>query len=95
MAGVIFVVVLFLSFIVGVFGFSQIVGTIKYFRTFSVLSALFSIALWAGILGFAAYTVITWLNYAKVALYIGYGISFLLSLGTKPDTNTKSNQEEL
>lgn len=89
MVGFIFVVVLFLSLIVGVFGFSQIIGTIKYFNTFSAFSALFTIILWGGILGFGAYAVIAWINYAKVALYIGYGISFLLSLSTKPDTPAK------
>ena len=82
---VIVALVLFLSFLVGTFGFCQIVGTIKYFRNFSIGSALFTIVLWGAILGFGAYAVIAWLNDYAVGLYIGYGIAFLSSLKVKPD----------
>lgn len=73
------------SYFVGAFGFPQIVGTIKYFQNFRTASALFTIVLWTAILGFGAYAVMKWLNPYKVAFFIGYAISFLSSLGTKPD----------
>lgn len=82
---VLFTVVGFLSLFVGSFGFCQIVGTIKYFRNFRFLSALITITIWATILGFGFYAVTNWLPTYKTALYIGYGISFVLSLNTKPD----------
>lgn len=78
-------VVLVISFFLGTFGFSQIVGTLKYFRNFSIGSALFTIIFWTAILGFGAFAVIAWLNDYAVGLYIGYGISFILSFRTKPD----------
>lgn len=78
-------IVMFLSFLLGTFGFSQIVGTLKYFRNFKLSSALFTIILWGLILGFAAFAVINWISDYKIALFIGYTVSFLLSLGTKPD----------
>ena len=78
-------IIMFLSFILGTFGFSQIIGTIKYFHNFRLSSALYTIILWSAILGFGAFDVITWLSKYAIALYIGYGVSFLLSLGTKPD----------
>ncbi len=78
-------IVLLLSFFVGIFGFCQIVGTIKYFKNFSFLSALITIIIWGAILGFGFYTITTWLPSCKTALYIGYGISFVLSFSTKPD----------
>lgn len=82
---ILFVVILGLSFFIGIFGFCQVVGTVKYFRNFKLLSALITIILWGIILWFGFYAVRTWLPSCKTALYIGYGISFLLSLGTKPD----------
>lgn len=85
MQALLIMVIIFLSLLVGSFGFSQIVGTIKFFRYFPKGQALFTIVLWSAILGFAAFAVIKWLNDYKVALYIGYGVSFLLSLNTKPD----------
>lgn len=82
---ILFAIVLFLSFFLGVFGFCQIVGTIKYFKNFNFLSALITLIIWVAILGFGFYAVTNWLPSCKTALYIGYGISFILSLGTKPD----------
>ncbi len=73
------------SLFLGAFGFPQIVGTIKYFKSFSFVSAIITVLIWLAILGFAAFAVINWLNDYKVALYIGYAISFLMSLKTKPD----------
>ena len=81
----IFCAVWLVSFFVGSWGFPQIVGTIKYFGNFKTASALLTIVLWTAILGFGAFAVIKWLNPYKVAFFIGYGISFLSSLGTKPD----------
>lgn len=78
-------VVIFSAFILGTFGFVQIVGTLKYLKNFKLGSAMFTIIFWLIILGFGAFAVLKWLNSYAVALYIGYGISFLLSLGTKPD----------
>lgn len=80
---VLFFVVLLLSFAIGTFGFCQIVGTIKYFKFFKPSSAIFTMVLWLAILGFAFFSVVKWFNEQLVALYIGYAISFIISLGTK------------
>ena len=80
-----FALIFFIAWLLGVFGFCQIVGTLKYFTSFSTVSALSTIILWLVILGLAAFAVIKWLPDQAPALYIGYGISFLLSFKTKPD----------
>ena len=80
-----FIIVLILSFVIGAFGFPQIVGTIKYHHLFRPKAAFFTIFLWLIILGTGCAAVMLWLNKYAVALYIGYGMSFLFSLTTKPD----------
>lgn len=75
--------VLFFSFLLGSIGFPQIVGTIRF--NLKAKSALFTILFWVLILGFSAFAVFYWLDSFKIALLIGYVISFLFSLTTKPD----------
>lgn len=75
--------VLFISFLLGAFGFPQIIGTIRF--NLKAKSAPFTILLWVLILGFGAFAVFYWFSSFKVALLIGYVISFLFSLNTKPD----------
>ena len=78
-----FVLVLVGAFILGAFGFSQIIGTIR-FKGY-VKTPVFTFLFWLIILGFGAFAVLYWLNDSKIALFIGYGISFLSSLRSKPD----------
>lgn len=85
MGFVYFSIVLLLTFFIGTFGFAQIVGVLKFFGRFRFGSAAFTIIFWGIILGFIAFAIIKWFNNYTTALYIGYGISFILSLGTKPD----------
>ena len=75
--------VLFISFLLGAIGFPQIVGTIRF--NLKAKSAPFTILLWVLILGFVAFVVFYWFSSFKAALLIGYVISFLFSLNTKPD----------
>ncbi len=82
-----FIVILIASFFIGAFGFPQIVGTLKYFKNFSVGSAILRILLWLIILGFGAFSVFEWLETYILPMCIGYGISFILSFNTKPDTS--------
>lgn len=79
----IYFLVLFFSFLLGAIGFPQIVGTIRF--NFKTKFALFTILVWALILGFGVFAVFYWLDSFKTALLIGYVISFLFSLNTKPD----------
>lgn len=75
------------SLVLGMFGFSQIIGTIKYFNRFSPGSAIATLLIWLTILGFGAFALLNWLNDCKVALFIGYAIAFILSLRVKPDSD--------
>lgn len=75
--------IIFFSFLLGAVGFPQIVGTIRF--NLKTKSALFTILLWILILGFGAFAVFYWLDSFKTALLIGYAVSFLFSLNTKPD----------
>lgn len=82
---VLWLLILFGAFVVGTFGFCQIVGTIKYFKYRSPGLLAVTLLIWLAILGFGAFAVLTWLNNYKAALFIGYAISFLLSFNVKPD----------
>jgi len=82
---ILFVIVTIASIFIGIWGFCQIVGTIKYFRRAPLVLSLFTILIWTVILSAIGVAVHFWLPNYKTALYIGYGISFLMSLGTKPD----------
>lgn len=79
----IFILILMAAFLVGAFGFPQIVGTIKY--RLNMKSSLFTIIFWIIILGFGIFSIFHWLEDYKAAALIGYAIAFILSLGTKPD----------
>ena len=80
-------IILTLSFLLGIFGFCQIIGTIKYINNFKISSALFTVVFWLVILALGAFAVIYWLDEYITALCIGYGVSFLLSFTTKPDNH--------
>lgn len=82
----IFAIILFLSFLIGTFGFCQIVGIIKYLKISKCIGTLL---LWAVILGLGALVVIKWFNYYSPALYIGYGVSLIMSFRVKPDEPIK------
>ena len=79
-----FILVLIVSFIIGIFGFCQIVGSLKYFKPNSLITIIF----WLLILSVVLIVVANFLNDYLAALIIGYVISFLLSFTTKPDNDT-------
>lgn len=79
--GLIFMVVLFIAWIIAVFGFCQIVGSIKY-RT---PNWVFTVVLWGAILIGGIAITNAWLSSYKWATYLAYTIGFLLSLRVKPD----------
>ena len=76
-----FIVVLFLSFLVGIFGFCQIVGSLKFFKP----QFLFTIILWIIILSIGFIIVLNFLSNYIIALIIGYAISLFFSFSTKPE----------
>lgn len=84
-----------LSFVIGVFGFYQIIGSIRIAifqrkerdtieelggRVRPISLVLFTVLLWIIISAFAIFAVHMWLPNYKVSTYIGFGIAFLLSL---------------
>lgn len=79
---VIWLVVLALSFFLGVFGFAQITGSVRCWRTRGVGMSLFTIILWAALLVVGAFIVLRFFHDYAVALYVAYAISFVSTLGT-------------
>ena len=79
-----FLLIGFGAFLIGNFGFSQIIGCIKY--PYAVRTPGATIALWVVVL-VAVAAVAHWLAPADalIGFYIGYVISFILSLRIKPD----------
>lgn len=75
-------VVLALSFVLGVFGFAQITGSIRCWRIRGAGVSLFTIILWAALLSGGAFIVLRFFSDYAVALYIAYAISFIATLGT-------------
>lgn len=82
-----FMLVLIMSLLIGIFGFCQIVGSLKYFKPNSLITIIF----WLVILSVILIVVANFLNDYLAALIIGYVISFLLSFTTKPDNYTPSS----
>lgn len=76
-------IALIVAFILGAVGFPQIIGAIRFKNVCKVPK--FTIILWLAILGFAAFAVFYWFKEYMVAFLIGYLISFLFSLNTKPN----------
>ncbi len=79
-----FILSLIIAYLVGVFGFSQIVGSIRYWymrsagkniATLVIWLALLSVGMWVGLSNFADYT---------TAFIIGYVAAFLSSLSVRP-----------
>ena len=73
----------FVSYIIGVFGFAQIIGSLRSVRNRGIALTIFTCVLWIAILGGAAAIVICWIKQHEIALYIAYGISFITSLSQK------------
>ena len=77
------IVVGFVAYIIGVFGFSQLIGSIKFWY---VTPHLFlTIGVWTVILGLVA-AIAYWLLPAHMTgFYIGYAVAFVASFSVKPD----------
>jgi len=76
---VIFFAIGFLSFVVGTFGFAQIIGSLRTKQP----NFIIPIAVWISLL-FIVYLLISWLAPTTTyALYIGYMISFVVILFQK------------
>ena len=80
----VFFIMLVVFFILGVFGFCQIVGNIKYFEG---ASSAIGIIIWLAILS-VAFVIGFFIAPDKyVAMILAYTISFCLSFIVKPDNN--------
>lgn len=73
---VLWFVVLSLSFVVGVFGFCQIIGSIQTRQR----AFLLTILIWGAILVGGYFLVRRFLPDQMIALYVGYGISLFKAL---------------
>lgn len=74
---IIWLVVLGVAFTIGVFGFAQIIGSLQNIRSRGIGMTLFTIILWALILGGTLMFGLNKLPQYKLAMYIGYGVSFV------------------
>lgn len=70
-----------LSFMIGLYGFIQIIGSIACFGLRSKGASVFTILLWCVILTGCSVLIYCFLREHQIAFWIGYGISFLLSIG--------------
>lgn len=80
-----FIISLAIFYFVGIFGFSQIIGTLRYWwmrsagknaATLVIWLGLLSVGMWIGIANFSQHT---------TAFIIGYVAAFLSSLSVRPD----------
>ena len=77
------VIVFIVSAIIGSFGFSQIIGNIKFVVTWK--RTVLNFVLWGIILFLIWYAANSWLPTYMVAFYIGYAVTFFRALLAKPD----------
>lgn len=78
----ILLVVGFVSFIVGVFGFAQITGSIRCAKIRGPVMTAITLLIWSVVLLVVLFVVRHFLAKYSLALYIAYIISFILTLGT-------------
>lgn len=71
-----------LSFIVGVIGFSQIIGSIRTIRIRGIAISSCTIGLWVVILGVFLAIVFFFIPSYKTSFLIGMALSILMSLGS-------------
>ncbi len=74
------ILTIIVSFVVGLFGFSQIVGSIQWANRRGIPMTLFTMALWIIILVAYVFAVLNWFPAYKMTAFVILGISFLLSL---------------
>lgn len=74
-----FVIIAVIALIVGLLGWSQIIGSIQNIKIRK--SLLFTLVLWTIIMVVGAYFAIVTFN-SVWALVVGYGVSFVLILGS-------------
>ena len=79
---IVFAIVAFFSFLVGIFAFAQIVGSLQNFKTRGIGMTLFTITLWVLILFVVWMLVMNFLPSYKILFYGATGISLLVILGS-------------
>lgn len=75
-----FIIILVLAWLVGVFGWAQIIGCLQRIPSRKgglVGMLLFTLVLWLAIMGVGAYFAITKFD-GLIPLLIGYGVSFVM-----------------
>ncbi len=77
-----FCVILFVSLIIGVFAYCQIIGTIRTFFTRPIWLEFSTIIIWVLILLACGFIMHKWLNDYKLAFYIANLVSIVLSWRT-------------
>lgn len=76
------VLVFVVTFFVNIFGFCQVVGSLRTIKIRGVGMTAFTLIIWIPLLLLLCLAVHTWFADYKTAHYISAGISFLLSLNT-------------
>ena len=75
-----FIIVLAVSFFIGVFGFSQIIGSLQNIKNRGIGLSLFTIILWCGILAATFFIKNRFFPDNSTAYYIGMGASLVAVL---------------
>lgn len=77
MVFIIWSVIVFISFFIGVFAYSQIVGSIQNIKQRGFVLTLITISIWSLILFFEYKLAIKFISNQIMAFYIGNAISFI------------------
>lgn len=74
---VLFIVVGYGTFIAGIWGFAQIVGSLQYIKERGTALTISTIVIHIVLLSGIAFGVLRFLPLYKIALFLGYGISLI------------------
>ncbi len=80
MSIVFFIMSLVIGYVLGAFAFSQIIGSIQYFRIRGLFLTLFTTILWVLLLLFVTWLMHKFLNSYIIAYYFGLTITLLMTL---------------
>ncbi len=70
------------SWVVGVFGFCQIIGSVRIAKFRRTLLTVITVTIWSVLLLFLIFAVHLWLFNYRIACYLGLAIAFVMSFNT-------------
>lgn len=88
-----FCIIAFVFFILGSFGFTNIIGTVKNYKNYNNKIRVFTISFWSIILFLCAFIIIYFFNKYQFAVYFTYIVSFIMAIKADYSADMKNTEK--